>query len=244
MKKEVVSKEFGIYHIITRAVEGRKIFVAPGECCRSIFQMYAANIGKPAPNLHRKDVMKAGQALLYGEQIPERFIIIEHPPLVNIFSFAQVINHEHFILVPNFENGISKYMQKFKTGFAMYYNLKNKRRGNLFEKPYKMIQIQTDSQLTAVLLYINVKNPLDVYQPGWREEGLKDWKEAFNFLESYQFSSFPDLFGNRESKVLAPKEILERYLGEKIIKDKKEFRSFVEAYLQDKMRRYHSFFLE
>jgi len=232
------------YHLLIRTVEKREIFAREEECWRFIFQMYAANIGKPALNLKRKDIIKAGQAILFGEEIPEKFIIVEHSPLVNIFSFVLVLTHNHFILVPNTEAGISKYTQKLKTGFAMYYNLKHNRHGNLFEKPYKIIPIQTNFQLDAVLRYVNVKNVLDVYQPGWQEKGLKDEKEALEVLNKYQFSSFPDLFGKRNSKILAPRSVLEKYLGKEITESKEEYLNFIKDYLQKKMSSLYPIFLE
>ena len=81
----ISQKEIGFdksipYHVLTRAVEGRKIFVTEEDCLRCIFQMYAANVGSPAPNLHRKDVIKAAKALLTGEEIPEKLIVNERPP--------------------------------------------------------------------------------------------------------------------------------------------------------------------
>ncbi len=243
LNRKINFEEFMPYHVLTRAIEKRKIFADKEDCFRFIFQMYAAAIGRPAFNLHRKDVIKTAQALLHGERIPKEFVIIEHQPLVNVFSFALVINHVHSILSPNVEYGISKYMQKLKTGYAMYYNLKHNRRSNLFEKPYKIIPIQDDFQLDAVLRYVNVKNPLDVYQPGWRERGLKNSKAAFKFLNQYEFSSFPDLFGKRNSKILAPKRILEKYLGKEII-DQKEYIKFVKDYLDQNLISFNPVFLE
>lgn len=241
-RKEIVFEENQPYHILSRAVEGRKIFTEESSL-RFIFQMYAANVGKPHFNLHRKDVRKAAEALLAGEEIPSEMIIVEHPPFVDFLSFVLVVNHYHFILVQNMEGGIPKLMQKLNGGFAKYFNLKNNRKGNLFEKPYKIIPIQTNFQLDAILCYVNVKNPLDVYQPGWREEGLKDWERAFQFLENYQLSSFSDLFGERKSKILAPKEKLEKYLG-KEIKSREELRNFIKSFLQKETISYKSFFLE
>ena len=232
------------YHLITRAVEKREIFKSEEDCCRFIFQMYAANIGRPASNVRRKDLIKAGQALLEGENVSEKFIIIEHPPLVNIFSFVLVVHHPHLILVPNIENAIPKYFQKLKTGFAMYYNLKHGREGNLFEKPYKIVQIETEFQLDAVLRYVNMKNVLDVYQPGWQEKGLKDDEKAFEFLNNYYFSSFPDLFGKRNSRILAPRSEIEKYLGKEITESKEEYLNFIKDYLQKKMTHFYPFFLE
>lgn len=243
-RKEISFEKSIPYHVLSRTVEKKKIFVTEEDCFRFAFQMYAANIGKPAFNLHRRDMIKAGHDLLNGERIPEKLLIIEHPPLVNFLSFVLVVNHHHFILVPNIEYGIPKYMQKLNTGFAMYFNLKHNRNGNLFEKPYKIIPIQTNFQLDAVLRYVNVKNVLDVYQPGWREKGLKDEKLAFKFLENYQLSSFPDLFGKRNSKILALREIIEKYLGKEITINNEDFVNFIKDYLHKNLVLYYPFFLE
>lgn len=232
------------YHVLTRAVEKREIFANEEDCLRFIFQMYAANVGKPAFNLHRKDTIKVAKALLSGEEISEKFVIIEHPPLINFLSFTLVINHNHFIIVPNIEKGISIYLHKLNLGFAKYFNLKHNRQSNLFARPYKIIPIYTDFQLDAILRYVNVKNPLDIYQPGWREQGLKDWEEAFKFLENYQFSSFPDLFGERNSKILASKETIGKFLGKEITSDREDFINFIKSYLQNQMLSYYPFFLE
>jgi hypothetical protein len=92
--------------------------------------------------------------------------------------------------------------------------------------------VGTEFQSDAVSRYVSIINPLDVFQPGWRENGLKDWEEAFRFLENYQFSSFPDKIGKRNSLILAPKEILERYSI--LYQDKEECRKFVEEFLKQK----------
>jgi len=244
LRKEISFDKSIPYHVITRAVEGKEIFAKEEDRLRCIFQMYVANIGKPAPHLHRKDLIKAALALLNGEDVPKKLIVVEHSPLVYNLSFNEVINHSHFILVPRVETGISKYMQNWKTGFAMYYNLKHSRKGNLFERPYKIIPIQTNFQLDAVLNYVNVKNTLDVLQPGWRKKGLKDWRGCFNSLGSYQFSSFPDLFGQRNSKILAPCETIEKFLGKEIATNKENFVKFIKGYLQNQFRQYRPFFLE
>ena len=87
-RKEISFDKSIPYHVLTRAVEGRKVFANEEDCFRCIFQMYAANIGSPASNLRRQDVKKAAQAILNGEEIPPKFIVREHPPLVIFLSFA------------------------------------------------------------------------------------------------------------------------------------------------------------
>lgn len=243
-KREICFDKSIPYHIVSRAVEGRQIFREEDDLFRFIFYTYASNIGRPAPNIRRQDIKKAALSLLNGEEISKNLIVDEQPPLVYRLSFVFVVNHHHEILVPNIEGGISKYLQKRHTSFAKYYNLKHKRRANLFERPSKIIPIQTNFQLDAVLRYVNVKNVLDVYQPGWKENGFKDEKEAFKFLNDYQFSSFPDLFGKRNSKILAPKEVLEKYLGKEITINKEDFLNFIKDYLKGALVSYYPFFLE
>lgn len=232
------------YHILNRAVDGKEIFIREEDCYRFIFQMYAANIGKPALNLRRKDVIKCAQAILEGEEISSNFIIEEHPPLVGILSFALIISHYHFNLVPIVDGGVSKYMQRLNIGFAKYYNLKHGRRGTLFESRYKSIVIQSDFQLDAVTRYINIINPIDVHRSGWREEGLNDYKKAFDFLDSYQFSSFPDIFGKRSSGVLASEKFLKIYLKEKQSGNRKDNLDFVKDFLKGKLSDSNFIFLE
>ncbi|MCD5396288.1 MAG: hypothetical protein LR000_01300 [Candidatus Pacebacteria bacterium] len=221
------------YHVITRAIDGRKIFARKAEVLRFIFQSYVANIGSPAPNFYRQKIESAAQAILNGEEVPKRLIITPHPPLVYCLSFVLVVNHIHEILVSNTEDGISRYLQCRHNGFAKYYNLKHNRKGNLFERPTKIIPIKKESQFEAVFKYINIINVLDVYQPDWREKGLYNEKEALKFLEKYPFSSFPDFFGERNCKLLAPKEILGQFFGEGLFQHKEEYLKSYKTFLSE-----------
>ena len=221
-------------HIVSRAVEGIKIFEDEEDCYRFIFLFHCANLGKRGLNTKGKDIIKAGQALLQGEDIPQKFIIIEHPPLVYLLDISLVMNHYHLYLLPNIENSIPLLMQKLNNGFAKYFNLKHNRKDALFGSRYKSILVETEFQSDAVSRYVGIINPLDVFQPGWREKGLEDWEKAFEFLENYQFSSFPDKIGKRNSKILAPKEILERYSFVGNSENIEEYQKFVKEFLKQK----------
>jgi hypothetical protein len=105
--------------------------------------------------------------------------------------------------------------------------------------------VTTDYQSQAVSRYVSIINPLDVFQPGWREKGLKNWKEAFKFLENFKFSGFPDRIGKRRTKILAPKEILERYTFQTDSeKGKAEFQKFVKEFLKERSKFLFPFYLE
>ena len=229
-------------HVMSRAIEERRIFSEEADCFRFIFQFYAANIGKPAINLWRQDVIKIAQSIFYGEKISSKFVIKEHAPFVDLLDFSLVITHNHLYLVPRFNNSLSILMRNLNNGFAQYYNLRHNRKGTLFNGPYQAVITKTQSQADATSRYVNTINPLDVYQPEWRENGLKDPRKAFNFLKNYQFSSFPDKIGKRKSKILAPPEILEKYLT--IGADIKTYKEFVKNFLKEKSNFPRKFFLE
>lgn len=229
-------------HIFSRAIEERKIFEKEENCYRFIFQTYAANVGRPVFNIRRVDIVKAAQAILNGEEPSSKFIIKEHPPLVYLFDFVLPITHFHFYLLAKSKKTLALFMKKLKGGFAKYFNLKNLRQGALFSGPYKSIHVENQTQSDAVIRYIAIINTLDIYQPGWREEGLKDWKGAYKFLTNFQFSSFPDRIGKRRAKILAPPEIYEKY--SLTMGDEKEFKKFTENFLKEKFAHFNSLFFE
>jgi len=230
------------FHIVSRAVEEKKIFEREEDCYRFLFQIYAANIGKPGLNLWKKDVIKVAKALLAGEEIPSGFVTKEHPPLVYILDFSLVVTHDHFYLVPNQENGVPLFMKKLNGGFAKYFNLKYGRKGALVGSRYKSIPVETEFQSDAVRRYVSIVNPLDVFRPNWRERGIEDWEKAYSFLESFQFSSFPENIGKRNSKIVAPQEIKEIY-GLKLTNEE-EYTQFVKKFLQQHLSSAQLFFLE
>lgn len=245
VERRIVFEEKRPYHLLTRAVEKRNIFISESDCSRFLFQIYTANVGQPVLNVQRQDIVKCVQSLLAGEKISSKLIQIEHAPLIHLLGFVLVGNHYHLLAVQNLMGGIPKFMQKLNTAFAKYFNVKNERKGALFESRYKIVGIEDEHQLDAIVRYINLINTLDVFQPGWRERGLKDPKAALNFLNEYQFSSFPDLFGKRKSLLLASESVLDEFLGESIIKkDPEESREFIQDYLRQNQSLSSPLFLE
>lgn len=232
------------YHIFNRFMDRESLFNILEYCYRFIFQMYAANVGCPATNLWRRDVIKAGKTILNGENIPSKFITVQHDPLVHFLSFALVIDHFHFKVIQNIDFGIPIYMQKLKGGFAKYINLKKKRRGPLYEGPYKAIPVLSNFQSEALKYYINIKNPLDVWARDWKNRSSIDFGEALKEIQEYSFSSLPDLLGKRHSKILAPRDVLAKFYGEELIGGEGECVEFIKHYLSRKFTDLSNLFLE
>jgi len=230
-------------HVISRAL--MNVFSDKDDCYRFIFYLYASNLGKRGFNISTNDIAKAGRALLCGETLSSRFVINEHPPLVEILDFSLVVNHDHFYLLPKIENAIPILMQRLNNSFAKSFNLKYNRKDAVFGSRYKGVVIKDDRQSYAVSRYVSIMNPLDVFQPGWRENGLKDIMGARKFLENYEFSSFPDKIGKRNSKILASSEILNQYSFGVFSGNRGEYENFVEEFLKERQEQDYSFlFLE
>ena len=231
-KRDSILEKEKAYHIIVRAIEGKSIFRAPEELDRFIVQMYAANIGRPGINLTKRNVKESCRAILDGKEISPSLVSREHGPLVTLFSFALVGNHYHMGLLGYEDGAISKYLQKLNIGFAKYFNMKHERRGSLFETRFRAVALQGTRQLVALLRYINIKNVIDVYQPNWKKNGIASSKEALHFVRTYPYSSFPDLFGRRSSKLLLDgkgKDYLREVLGSQFLLDNR----IPELYMKD-----------
>jgi len=99
------------------------------------------------------------------------------------------VTHFHLYLLATSKENLALFMKKLKGGFAKYLNLKNSRQGVVFDGPYKSIQIKSPTQSDALIRYITIFNSLDVYQPGWREKGLKNLKGAYDFLNLFEFTA-------------------------------------------------------
>jgi len=113
-------------------------------------------------------------------------------------------NHFHILITQITEKGISKFMQKLSTAYSMYYNKKYNRSGGLFEGKFKAQHLSTDRHLKYLFSYIHL-NPVKLIQKDWREKGIKNKKEALDYLSKYSYSSYLDFFGEDriQNKILS-----------------------------------------
>lgn len=204
-RKEKMFLEGRPYHILNKAVDQKPIFDSEEDCNRFIFQMYATNVGSPAPNLHRLDINEAARKILKGEKLSKSFIVNEHAPLVEFFSFVLAEDHYNFGLVPMFGKSIPCYMQKLNLAYAKYFNKKHERQGPLFETRFRASAITTPAQLNALVKMINIQNILEISEDP----------------SVYFYSSFPDLFSRRKSLFILPQTLseLRKNLGEEFFKN-------------------------
>lgn len=128
-------------------------------------------------------------------------------PLVSIGAYCLMPNHFHILVTESMKEGISKFMQKVSTAYVMYYNNKYERSGGLFEGKFKSEHLGVDQYLKYIFAYIHL-NPLKLIQKNWKEEGIRNKNKAISYLDSYEYSSFPDYSGikRKQNPILNRKE--------------------------------------
>jgi len=176
------------YHVYNRGVDKRKVFLNNKDYRRFFYSIKDFNDKNSSINLFRR-VSVSGNTIDVGNRISHK--IVDREPLVEIVSFCLMPNHFHFILRQIEDWGVSRFMQKMGIGYTNYFNQKYERNGVLFQGKFKAVLIDRDAYLNYLKQYVYL-NPLDIIEPGWKEAGLKNWRKAKKFLESYRWTDCKD----------------------------------------------------
>jgi putative transposase len=184
-KTSFAEKEY--YHIYSRGVEKRKIFLNTKDYNRFVALLYIMN----------QDASFRFDNFLQKNKnnLEEIFKKQRERTLVSILGYCLMPNHFHLILYENKEGGISKFMGKLLTAYSMYFNIKYERSGPLLTKPFRSEHIDNESQYMYIFSYIHL-NPISIIDKGWKENGTRNKKEAEGFIKKYQFSSYQDFLKN------------------------------------------------
>lgn len=125
---------------------------------------------------------------------------------IGIICYCLMPNHYHLLLQQLQGGSISNFIQRLQVSYAMYFNIKNKRVGHLFQGPFKAKLIEDDSYMLQVSKYIHL-NPKDI-----NEEPSK-----------YRWSSLRSYLGQDRSD-------LDHLLGKKAIYEYYEQPFYLKAY--------------
>ena len=197
--------ETTIYHVLSRGVDKRKIFMDDEDYLRFIHDLFEFNDKEPTLNIGYLFKNQKNQYIdLRSQYIEKRR---KRKFLVNILAFCLMPNHYHLLIRPAVENGITLFMRKLNIGYAKYFNNKYERKGALFEGRYKSISITDQSHFIHLPYYIHL-NSLDLKFPGWRNKEIKNYKEAMKYLENYRWSSFQDYIGKKNFPSVTQREFL------------------------------------
>lgn len=83
-------------------------------------------------------------------------------PLVELYAYCLIPNHFHILVKQISDNGIRIYLSNLQNGFAKYFNVKNKRFGSVFQRPFKAKHVETDEMLLHISRYIHL-NPISSF---------------------------------------------------------------------------------
>ena len=180
------------YHIYNRGNSKQKIFLSKKDYERFIALLYGTNSNE---RFNYFDLRKGTG--IFSKKMDNKF--------VSIGAYCLMPNHIHLLVTPLSDDGLSKFMQKLSTAYSMYFNETNKRTGSLFEGKFKSQHVSNDRQLKYIFSYIHL-NPVKLIDSKWKENGIRNLKNTFEYLCSYPYSSFLDYLGNnrKENIILKP----------------------------------------
>ena len=207
-----------IFHILNRGVEKRKIFMDDKDYMRFVHDLYDFN-----------STIKATQSYSRRREDEVRLTDVRRPSeeIIDMLCWALMPNHPHMMVVEKEEGCAGIFSKKVIGGYTKYFNEQNERSGVLFQGRSKIILIERDAHFLYLPFYIHL-NPLDLFQPGWKENGIKDIVGAMKFLEEYRWSNYRDIVGvgDGEFAHITNKELFFQMFqtdGEKYKKDLKEW---------------------
>jgi len=193
----------GYYHLYNRGVDKRIIFQDQSDCTvflRLLKQYLSPKEDLPSfqdPGVRLDRIM---QTNMYGE--------------IELLGFALMPNHFHLLVKQTEANGITKFMTRLCTSYAMYFNKKYGRTGHLFQDKYKGVLVLDDNYILHLSRYIHL-NPSKILN------------DKINFLE---FTSYPYYLGLKKASWIKPDFILKYFSNKKIGGYYSSYKEFIEDY--------------
>jgi len=132
-----------------------------------------------------------------------------------IYAWTLMTNHAH-ILLRSGPQGLSRFMRRFLTGYAISHNKRHFRYGYLFQNRYKSIVCEEDAYFQELVRYIHL-NPL-------RAKVVKNLSK----LDRYPWSGHSVIIGRRRHEWQDRQYVLS-WFGNSEDKAKKAYRKYIHA---------------
>ncbi len=132
---------------------------------------------------------------------------------IHIYAWALMTNHAH-ILLRSAEIGLSNFMRRFLTGYAISYNRRHRRWGHLFQNRYKSIICDEDAYFLELVRYIHL-NPL-------RAKLIKSLEQ----LDRYRWSGHSIIIWKRKNE-WQDRDYVLGWFGNKEGAAKKQYRNYI-----------------
>lgn len=188
--RKIALRNDGYYHVFSRGVDKRIIFVDDSDYLCFYQFMYLFN---DANYRNPGNIPFYNESLLSGH---ERLLSFRSP-LVSIMSYCLRPNHFHFFVRQVADRGIERFLHKIQAAYASYFNKRVGRQGKLFDSPFKAVGMEREGHFLHMPRYIHL-NAIDEVHPEWRSGTIRDWAAALAELESYPWSSHSYFMGRNE----------------------------------------------
>jgi len=137
-----------------------------------------------------------------------------------IHVYCLMNNHYHLLLETPRGN-LSQILHHINGAYTIYFNIKRRRSGHLFQGRYKAILLEKDAYCQELSRYIHL-NP--------SRAGL------LNTLSAYPWSSYPSYIGSRKGPEWLTTDFILRYFGRDEPSARENYRQFVEGALDKESR--------
>jgi len=141
---------------------------------------------------------------------------------ITCYAWALLSNHAHFLFRTG-DTPLSTLMRRLLTGYAVSFNLRHKRHGQLFQNRYKSIICQEDTYLKELVRYIHL-NPL-------RAKIVPD----LSVLNRYAYCGHSVLMGTKKQSWQDSEYVLS-FFGKSVHEARKRYLQYMEAGIEQGKR--------
>lgn len=169
MRKEPLENGL-IYHIFSKSIAGYKVFRKRGDYDRFLSMLKFYQFSSPPVKFSVYQAMD-DQELYYEKYLKNN----EH--LVEIIAYCIMPTHFHLVLKQLLTNGITIFMKNLLDSYSRYFNIKNNRKGPLWQGRFKSVYVDKNEYLLHLTRYIHlnpvsdslVEEPVDWGYSSYRE---------------------------------------------------------------------------
>lgn len=187
MRKDLLVTD-SVYHIFNKSIAGYKIFNNNEDYSRivNVFCYYQRE--KPGINFS-KFISAADKN---GCDYYDFSSLIDRRKHVEIIAYCVMPTHFHIILKQVLDRGISIFMNNIQNSYTRYFNIKNKRKGPLWESRFKSVLVEKDEQLLHLTRYLHL-NPVTAFMVDKPEDWKASSYQEYIFQTSNSICEYDDL---------------------------------------------------
>jgi putative transposase len=166
-----------VYHTFTKSIAGFEVFRNETDYQRMSSMLSYYKVENPPVRFSIFSDIKNKESF-YQRHFNSQDNIVE------IIAYCFMPTHVHLVLKQMKKDGISIFIGKVLNSYTRYFNLKNKRKGPLWESKFKNVEVGTDEQLLHLTRYLHL-NPVTANLV----EDPQDWS----------FSSYKEYLGEKQA---------------------------------------------